>query len=1044
MQIIKSNNTKQQFSPNKIMRRIKDQSKGLNVGIAKIFQNCVSGIVDGMTTKEVDNLIAITAANMIIEDPDYSYFAARIILTRQGKLIGVEPIDSDYLFDFVGITSFLYKYSDRNDKEEPIELPHMMYKRVAKHLHGKDYLRYYNRLRWREISLATPILMNSGIEGRGNLISCNLSTLEFDSTEGILSTIDEASLASRDGAGIGLHIHNLRSKDSLVSSFKGNAGGVVRFADMVQSHMRFFKQGKRSGSAALYLGIWHRDIEEFLELRLPTGDEKMRTRDLFTAVSIPDLFMEKLNSGNDDWYVFCPHEVEKAGFVGLHEVWGDDWKQLYDDLVYHHNNVDDSFGKKLSVRELWNMIVKSLVESGLPYVNYWDNMNRHNPQSNIGIRTGSNLCVTPDTKILTDKGQVPIGTLEGEKVIVWNGEEWSETTVMKTGIDKDIVRVTTNSGQTLDCTLEHNFYTVEKYSNGKINKVAAKDLKAGDKLLKSKFPIISEGVKVLDNAYQNGFFTGDGCSYKGDNIIYLYHEKMDLLPVFKDDASYVNLQENQKRITIKYPDLQDKFFIPSCEYTLRSRLEWLAGFLDADGVVTNNNGSQSIQVTSVNLEFLKELQLFLQTLGCNTRISNFREKGKYLLPANDGSGENKLFDCKSAYRLLINGNSLYTLSLLGFKTKRLSWIANKPNRECSHFVKVESVVELPEVSDTFCFKEEKRGMGVFNGILTGQCHEIMQVTKPNYTAQCCLALIPLGNLKKNDFKSVRDAVVDTVITLNKVIDLNVWSNDSCKNAGEDQRAIAIGIAGLSDYLQNHGIPYYSDEAKEFNRTLMRTIYQTAKETSSQLAVEVYNKSYPAWDGSIYDFENTPMANSLLVGLMPSASTSVLLGMTESFEAPHSNIFVRKLDVGEFTLVNKYLVRDLKELGLWNSDVINNIIANKGSIQHIEAIPDNIKEVYKTIWEVGMKNYIEIAAIRQEWIDQSQSMNLYFSDPTTGKIGGALNFAWKSGLPTGSYYTKTRSALSAPTRLAISDTSVSNAGLPPKPENSDFDCFGCSA
>lgn len=710
MRIIKTDGSSQKFLPNKIIKRIKDQSFGLEVDEVKVFQKCVSGLVDGMTSKDVDNHIAITAANLIIEHPDYSILAGRIVLTRQGKMIGVEPVDSDFLFDFIGITSYLHKYSMKDDEGNPIELPHMTYKRVADYLYPTDKSlakEYYDDLRYRNISVATPQLMNFGTGERGSGISCNITTLLEDSTDGILNTLNDISKSSRDGAGIGLHIHSLRSKESLVTSFKGYAGGVVRFADMVQSHMRFFKQGNRSGSAALYLGIWHRDIEDFLEMRLPVGDEKMRTRDLFTACCIPDLFMEKLNNSDDEWFVFCPHEVTKAGFKNLHDTHGDGFKKLYQDLV------DSGLGRKTSVKKLWSMLTKSWAESGLPYTFYWDNANRNHPQSNIGVCRGFNLCI-----------------------------------------------------------------------------------------------------------------------------------------------------------------------------------------------------------------------------------------------------------------------------------------------------------EYGGVSDS------------------------------GYTSQCNLGLIPLHNLDKDDFDEIARRTKVVTRGLNRAIEVNKWSTESARKAGTEQRTIGIGIAGLADYLQNYGIPYDSEESKEFNYRLMKTIYESAYEESKKLVSEygVYDK----WEGSIYEQRGDEICNSLLVCLMPSASTSTLLSCTESFEVPHSNIFVRDLDSGSFVVTNKYLVRDLSKLGLWTKDIIDNIVANQGSIQQIEVIPDDIKKVYRTIWEIKMKDYIDVAAIRQKFIDQGQSMNLYFSDPTTGKIGAALNHSWKMGLPSGSYYIKTRSSLKNPVRLAIQDTTVSNAGLPERPDNSLFDCFNCSA
>lgn len=702
MNIIKQDGSVQKFSPNKILSRIKRASKGLNVDAEKVFQDTVYGVVDNMTTKEIDNLIANTSANKMVINQDYSKLASNIIISRQSKIMGVEPIDSDYLFDFLGIVSFLYKYSLKNDMGEPIELPHMMYRRVANHLFDNktEADEYYDALRYRRISVATPQLMNYGSE-RGSGISCNITSLIDDSKEGILETLRIASLASSDGSGIGNHIHNIRSKETMVSSFKGFAGGVVRYCDMLQSHMRFFKQGNRSGSAAVYLGVWHRDIEDFLELRLQVGEERKRTRDLFTAVCIPDLFYEKLNANDDSWFVFCPHEVKEAGFPPLYDCFGDDFKKLYNQLVEY------GLGREVSLKKIWNMLLTSQSESGLPYTFNWCNANKFNPQSNIGIRRGSNLCI-----------------------------------------------------------------------------------------------------------------------------------------------------------------------------------------------------------------------------------------------------------------------------------------------------------------------------------------EFMGVSRPNYTSQCNLGLIPLHNIGKNDWEEVKERTKLMVRGLNKAIDITVWSTDDAEAAGEDQRTIGIGIAGLADYMAIHDIIFDSNEALEFNEELIRVMYEAAKEESSRLAKDVYKKNYPAWSGSMYDEEGTPMINSLLLCLMPSASTSGLLGVNEAFEAFHSNIFQRRLDVGEFVVVNKYLQKELGDIDLWNDDIRNKILKGEGSIQHIEEIPARIRLKYRTIFEYKQKKLIDLAVRRQKNLDQSQSMNLYFKEATSGKIGGALNYGWKNGLITGSYYIKTESSLAAPTRLST--------GLTEKPKDSPFECFGCSA
>jgi ribonucleoside-diphosphate reductase alpha subunit len=265
-----------------------------------------------------------------------------------------------------------------------------MYKRVANFLYddNEEELRQelLEELNSKRINFATPIYTNANINKRGGLISCNLTELKGDSIEDIEETLTMISMASKEGSGIGLLIDCLRSKESLVGSFNGNAGGVVRFADMVQSKMRFYKQGSRSGSCALYLSVWHKDIFDFLELTLPIGDEQMRARDLFTAAVINDLFMEKLQN-NEDWYLFCPNDIKKVGLRPLYELWGKEFELEYQKAV------DLGIGKKVNPKEIFDSIVKSQVESGRPYILFKDNANIRNMQDNIGPIKMSNLCI---------------------------------------------------------------------------------------------------------------------------------------------------------------------------------------------------------------------------------------------------------------------------------------------------------------------------------------------------------------------------------------------------------------------------------------------------------------------------------------------------------------------------------------------------------------------------------------------------------------------------------------------------------------------------
>lgn len=337
-----------------------------------------------------------------------------------------------------------------------------------------------------------------------------------------------------------------------------------------------------------------------------------------------------------------------------------------------------------------------------------------------------------------------------------------------------------------------------------------------------------------------------------------------------------------------------------------------------------------------------------------------------------------------------------------------------------------------------------------NDILVHNCIEIMQASKPKYTPQCTLASVNLTN--HSTLESIAKTTRVLTRALNNVIDKNKWSDDWSKNAGENQRALAIGVAGLADFFAQKKISFESEEAKMWNKDIFETMYKASLTESMRIAEEK-GENYPAWEGSLYSKGETyiegwspkekgepiPMMNSLLLGLMPTASSAILLGSFESFEPVTSNLFTRRVGQGEFLVINKYLVNELVELGLWTKDVRNKMIEKQGSVQHISEIPEDIKYRYKEVWEISQKVLLDLAIIRNKYVDQSQSLNIYHTDAKYTKISSALTYAWKGGLKTGVYYTRTKSRLEANTKLSTSKVSDVE-----KPKDSPFDCFGCSA
>jgi ribonucleoside-diphosphate reductase subunit M1 len=469
MRILKRDKTTQAFMPNKILTRIKTQATGLSVDCDLLFQEVIPLISDNITTTEIDEIIAFKAADKIIQHPDYSLIGGRILLSRQSKLIGKDLQEVDKTYDFFAATTFLQKYSKRDSNKIPMELPSCMYERVADYLH-KDNQKLKSelleQLLKKRLNFATPIYTNAGIEKRGGMISCNLTHLEDDSFEGIENTLTKISSASKEGSGIGLLIDPLRSKESIVESFQGNAGGVIRLADMVQSKMRFYKQGSRSGSCALYLSVWHKDIFDFLSLTLPIGDEQMRTRDLFTAVVINDLFMKKLENG-ESWYTFCPNDIKKAGLKPLYSVCGDEFEEIYNKAV------ELGLGKEVDAKKILDSIVKSQVESGRPYVMFKDNANKRNMQDNIGLILQSNLCCLDGetlTTITNQNGEIEKITMKdvvdrfnnGEDLFVLSQDNTFRPILgaIKTKENAEVIEIVDDEkGVKIVCTPDHRIFT---------------------------------------------------------------------------------------------------------------------------------------------------------------------------------------------------------------------------------------------------------------------------------------------------------------------------------------------------------------------------------------------------------------------------------------------------------------------------------------------------------------------------------------------------------------------------------------------------------
>ena len=418
MTVTKRDGSIELVSLDKITNRVSVLSTGLSIDPIIVAQKAIPGLYNEITTTEIDNYLAETAAALTVEHPDYSNLAARIkanalhketpgfviankLLYEDGLLSKeyynkvkdnteiIESIidyDQDYHFDYFALTTlmraYLLKYQGK-----VIERPQDLWMRVALTI-ASDEFSYekvkhtYSALSRGYYTHATPTLFNSGLKMQ-QLSSCFLIAMEDDSIEGIFNTIKDCALISKTAGGIGLHAHNIRASGSRIKSTNGKSNGLIPFLKIFNETARSVDQGggKRKGSFAVYLEPWHADIEQFLELRKNTGTEEFRARDLFYALWIPDLFMKRVEE-DGDWTLMSEHECP-----GLSDRYGLEFEKLY---TKYEKEMPDL--KKLKARTLMSKIIEAQIETGQPYMLYKDSINNKSNQKNIGMIKSSNLC----------------------------------------------------------------------------------------------------------------------------------------------------------------------------------------------------------------------------------------------------------------------------------------------------------------------------------------------------------------------------------------------------------------------------------------------------------------------------------------------------------------------------------------------------------------------------------------------------------------------------------------------------------------------------
>ena len=1154
MKVIKRNGSEEIVKFDKISARLKKQTYGLDanyVDYMEVAKKVISGVYDGVTSRELDTLAAETAASLTRIHPDYSILAARIALTSIKKetkksfretveelyknvdpktkehapLVSRELVeisqkfedkieqmiihDRDFDFEYFGFKvlekSYLLKMNGR-----VFETPQHLYMRVAIGIWGdnlKEVQKTYELLSTGMFTHATPTLFNAGTQ-KPQLSSCFLIANKGDDIESLFDTLKETAIISKWSGGVGLHVHDVRSKGSYIKGTGGESDGLVPMLKTYNETARWINQGgKRKGSFAIYLEPWHADVEDFIPLRKNHGKEEERARDLFLALWTPDLFMLRVQN-DENWTLMCPNEC--PGLSDVYDVYPEydndgnlinesEINLAFTDLYTKYEN--EGRGKKVvKARELWSKILDAQIETGTPYILYKDSANKKSNQKNIGVIKSSNLCITGDQRVVTDKGYLTAKELyeSGKELNLFNGEQVVKSSKMNLiASNEKVFKITLENGMEHKVTEYHGLPILDAFNN--ITRVECKDLKIGDKIaIQTKKGLF--GVNdMVDEAYLLGIYQSDGTQNKSSILFDIWENDFDLIEDIEQKIKKLNKKYNHKPRYLnqggKFLECKTSFskvrkkrlsttlfkeklkfekgYVPEWIWSSNEETQWayVKGLLQADGTVFKSKSKGNpiqISYSEININFLKDLQLIFNNLGLQSSIRLLRKGGKRILP--NGKGGNAIYDTKDCFRLIV-GNKNDALVLeekTSFLSRKGIIVENKIYRDnTKKSYKILSIEPLGR-EDVYCptvYNDEH--IFVAQGFKTFNCTEILEVSTPTETAVCNLASIalpkmidyPTGKIKKDknsrkfNFQKLYEVTYQAAVNLDRVIDVNWYPTDNTERSNMRHRPIGLGVQGLADTFALLGMSFESEDAKKLNKDIFETMYFAAITASNDIAKKIYKENsskdeevsttigaYSTFEGSpaskgilqfdmwnlkesdlsgIWDWSKLKKSivkygirNSLSLAPMPTASTAAILGNNECFEPFTTNLYKRNVLSGEFIIVNRYLVEDLIDLNLWTDEIRIKMIQNNGSIQTISEIPEKLKEVYKTVWEMKASNLIDMAADRGAFICQSQSMNLFIRDANVAKLNKALFYGWNKGLKTGMYYLRSNAKAEA--------------------------------
>ena len=1059
-----------------------------------VLQALLRNLFDGVDERDIMQSAILSARALVETEPNYTYVTARLLLDvlrrevlgrsathgemrseyaqylqafiREGveaELIdprlaefdiarlgqALKP-DRDLSFTYLGLQTLYDRYFLHRE-ERRIELPQAFWMRVAMGLALNEVdreahaIEFYEVLSTFDFVSSTPTLFNAGTL-RSQLSSCYLTTVS-DDLDGIYSAIKDNALLSKYAGGLGNDWSRVRALGARIKGTNGKSQGVIPFLKVANDTAVAVNQGgRRKGAVCAYLETWHLDIEEFLELRKNTGDDRRRTHDMNTANWIPDLFMERVRAGTE-WTLFSPSDT-----ADLHDVYGEAFRAAYERHEQRVARGELKLFKKVRALDLWRKMLSMLFETGHPWLTFKDPCNLRSPQRHRGVVHSSNLCcMTADQRVVTDRGLLTVGELYamgGANRVVGLDGVYDASEMLLPRPNAPIVRIETLEGYRHKVTPDHKVWVKDR------GWVEAQHLKPGDHLLVQQ----REGLFGPAHNPQMGFVmglmtAGRMASARGLatdlGVAYTAHAgapcaAMAAGAAYERDESRHEPSEGRGPGPITIPDLiwqGDKETV----------MAYLRGLYQAgSGRITGR------AFISCDRPFLQDLQILWANLGVETRIVEITGTRSQDISLELAMGSHEGL-ARAASALAAHAGDL---------ARGQGDHLPMSDRERG-YATFTGLTRLPN-EDAYCLTvDSPTHAWTVNGLITKNT-EITLNTSDQEIAVCNLGSVNLaahvGDKGGMDMERLGRTVRTAMRMLDNVIDINYYSVPQARASNLRHRPVGLGLMGFQDALYKLRLPYGSDEAVAFADRSMEAVSFYAILASAELAKE--RGAYASYEGSLWSkgilpidsiafveearggsltmdrsvhLDWTPvreavarhgMRNSNCLAIAPTATISNIAGVAQSIEPTYQNLFVKSNLSGEFTVLNEHLVHDLKERGLWDPVMVNDLKYYNGRVQGIDRLPDDLKALYATAFEIEPRWLIEAASRRQKWLDQAQSLNLYMAEPSGRKLSDMYMLAWEKGLKT-TYYLRTLGATSVE-KSTLNDGAL-NAVRGPAPE-----------